>query len=248
MKLKTIKIPRFIHRDHFGEFLYSGVKILFDPKEANITPSTFDQDKNDYFIGETEINTLAHKSALRFYNAEAKDILQGKKKLSVSMIKGIKEFLGVNATELGKLIGCDKSSISRFLAKKQMIPHDKAKLLMAVLKEELHSPGVNRIILSHFGKRGPSSQIKMFDIDPLLIAEYFIRRFEELDSSITQLKLQKMIYYAQGIALGKYGVKLFNEPLLAWKHGPVIKSVYDEYGRFKKKSFALSKETRLEGY
>jgi uncharacterized phage-associated protein len=47
---------------------------------------------------------------------------------------------------------------------------------------------------------------------------------EERETS--NLKLQKLLYYAQGIHLARNGVALFSEPLQAWPHGPVCPHVY----------------------
>lgn len=47
--------------------------------------------------------------------------------------------------------------------------------------------------------------------------------------SMTQKKLQKLCYYAQGWYLGITGNKLFNEELQAWVHGPVSPVLYSEY-------------------
>jgi len=49
------------------------------------------------------------------------------------------------------------------------------------------------------------------------------------DFPITNLKLQKLIFLAYGLHLSLYNEKLFNEPIEAWKLGPVIKSVYKEF-------------------
>lgn len=43
------------------------------------------------------------------------------------------------------------------------------------------------------------------------------------------MKLQKMLYYAQGYHLALYGTPLFREPVEAWDHGPVVRDVWDEY-------------------
>lgn len=51
----------------------------------------------------------------------------------------------------------------------------------------------------------------------------------EVYEGITHLKLQKLLYYAQGVYLALENKKLFEEPLIAWDHGPVVKEVYDEY-------------------
>ncbi len=47
--------------------------------------------------------------------------------------------------------------------------------------------------------------------------------------TISNLKLQKLLYYAQGIFLAINDEPLFEEPILAWAHGPVVESVYHEY-------------------
>lgn len=46
---------------------------------------------------------------------------------------------------------------------------------------------------------------------------------------ISNLKLQKLLYYAQGCFLAVTGEPLFNDNILAWQHGPVVESVYHEY-------------------
>lgn len=67
------------------------------------------------------------------------------------------------------------------------------------------------------------------------IARWFLLRNkieqqeDECVESISNLKLQKLLYYAQGIHLAVTGDKLFQEDILAWKHGPVVLEVYDQY-------------------
>lgn len=51
----------------------------------------------------------------------------------------------------------------------------------------------------------------------------------EVYDGITHLKLQKLLYNAQGIYLAMTGNKLFAENLEAWTHGPVVRDVYDTY-------------------
>jgi len=43
---------------------------------------------------------------------------------------------------------------------------------------------------------------------------------------ITNLKLQKLLYYAQGVYLAMKGEPLFSDPIEAWTHGPVVPDVY----------------------
>ena len=51
----------------------------------------------------------------------------------------------------------------------------------------------------------------------------------EVYDGITHLKLQKLLYNAQGVFLAIKNKKLFEDDLEAWSHGPVVKDVYDTY-------------------
>jgi uncharacterized phage-associated protein len=46
------------------------------------------------------------------------------------------------------------------------------------------------------------------------------------DSDLTNLKLQKLLYYVQGHYLAEFGDPLFEDDLVAWKHGPVVPRIY----------------------
>lgn len=46
---------------------------------------------------------------------------------------------------------------------------------------------------------------------------------------ITNLKLQKLLYYLQGEYLQKNNRLLFSDDIQAWPYGPVVPSVYFEY-------------------
>ncbi len=64
---------------------------------------------------------------------------------------------------------------------------------------------------------------------------YYNNRVIMTDSDadyITNLKLQKLLYYAQGCFLAVKGRPLFNEVLLAWEHGPAVNEVYQEYKKY----------------
>ena len=46
---------------------------------------------------------------------------------------------------------------------------------------------------------------------------------------ITNLKLQKMLYFVQAYYLAKLDKPLFSDKIEAWKYGPVIPGVYKKY-------------------
>lgn len=62
------------------------------------------------------------------------------------------------------------------------------------------------------------------------IANWFLASIDrEAGDSITPLKLQKLVYYAQAWSLALRGESLFEEDFQAWAHGPVVESVYQAY-------------------
>ncbi|MGB3300173.1 MAG: type II toxin-antitoxin system antitoxin SocA domain-containing protein [Phormidesmis sp.] len=62
------------------------------------------------------------------------------------------------------------------------------------------------------------------------VAKYFLCQCDyESGDLISNLKLQKLLYYAQGFHLALSGSPLFPEPIEAWKHGPVVPEVYQTF-------------------
>lgn len=63
------------------------------------------------------------------------------------------------------------------------------------------------------------------------VAHYLLALGTDEDSgdSVSNLKLQKLLYYCQGIHLALHGTALFSDPITAWKHGPVCIPVYERF-------------------
>lgn len=55
---------------------------------------------------------------------------------------------------------------------------------------------------------------------------------DEAGDNITNLKIQKLLYYAQGAHLAIHGKPLFDQQIEAWTHGPVVPDVYHELKAF----------------
>lgn len=53
-----------------------------------------------------------------------------------------------------------------------------------------------------------------------------------LGDALSNLKLQKLLYYLQGFFLSQLGRPLFDEDMEAWNYGPVVPSVYHHYKIF----------------
>lgn len=49
---------------------------------------------------------------------------------------------------------------------------------------------------------------------------------------LTNLKLQKLLYYQQGYHLAVFGTPLFDEQIEAWMYGPVVPYVYREFSKW----------------
>lgn len=62
------------------------------------------------------------------------------------------------------------------------------------------------------------------------VAKYFLSKVdEEVGDGISNLKLQKLVYYAQGFHLAIHGQPLFSDGIEAWEHGPVVPDLYHAY-------------------
>ncbi len=62
------------------------------------------------------------------------------------------------------------------------------------------------------------------------VAQYFLAKADEdAGDLMSNLKLQKLMYYAQGFSLALCNKPLFPERIEAWIHGPVISALYHEY-------------------
>lgn len=79
---------------------------------------------------------------------------------------------------------------------------------------------------SHDGRR--SSHGPPVPYPPSAVANFFLAK----SGGITQMKLHKLLYYAQGWYLAVVGKPLLNETITAWKHGPVVPSLYYDLKKF----------------
>jgi len=70
----------------------------------------------------------------------------------------------------------------------------------------------------------------MGNLDALSVARYFVELSATSDENdLTNLKLQKMLYFAQCKYLAQEGKPLFDDGIEAWEYGPVVRAVYSEY-------------------
>lgn len=84
-------------------------------------------------------------------------------------------------------------------------------------------------------KRQTTTNFTCFDI-----ANYFLSLVdEETGDSISNLKLQKLVYYAQGFSLVIHDRPLFKDTIEAWALGPVIPKLYRKYKEYAANSIPI---------
>lgn len=76
------------------------------------------------------------------------------------------------------------------------------------------------------------------------VARYIINYLDDNGMSITNLKLQKILYYVQAAFLTSDEKEAcYSDAIICWQHGPVVKSVYDYF-----KKFGAGKIERQDSY
>lgn len=64
------------------------------------------------------------------------------------------------------------------------------------------------------------------------VANYIVQMSIQNKKPLSNLKLQKILYYLQARFLVETGEPIFNDNMEKWKYGPVIPSVYHEFKLF----------------
>jgi uncharacterized phage-associated protein len=65
------------------------------------------------------------------------------------------------------------------------------------------------------------------------VARYFLAQMDEQAGDlISNLKLQKLVYYAQGVSLALHDRPLFPESLEAWTYGPAVPELFHAYQKY----------------
>lgn len=116
------------------------------------------------------------------------------------------------------------------------------------ISESLYSLLLKRITELQTLKKHALVDINKFDLDVLEFEEVsaidiaqniiniynarvdeLVRNYDIVPEYITNLKLQKLLYFVQAICLMVFGKKAFPEKIVAWSYGPVVKEVYQQY-------------------
>jgi uncharacterized phage-associated protein len=71
--------------------------------------------------------------------------------------------------------------------------------------------------------------------DARAVSNFFYHRARRAGLPLTVMTLLKVLYFAHGWHLAKFGTPLVAQPFEAWKHGPVNRVVYDQFKKFGKR-------------
>ena len=81
-------------------------------------------------------------------------------------------------------------------------------------------------------------------LSALDIANFFVDiSVKGKENDITNLKLNKLVYYAQAWSFVKLGHGIFNEKVEAWDNGPVVPSVYHAFKKYGKNIIQNTEKT-----
>ena len=64
------------------------------------------------------------------------------------------------------------------------------------------------------------------------IAKYIVQEALRRKAPVSNLKLQKLLYFVQGTYLAMYKEVAFQDKIIAWQYGPVVRDVYYAYSMF----------------
>lgn len=64
------------------------------------------------------------------------------------------------------------------------------------------------------------------------IAKYIVKKCDDDNKNITNLQMQKILFFIQKENIKKMGTGLFYNRIEAWRYGPVVPDVYYKYSGF----------------
>lgn len=79
------------------------------------------------------------------------------------------------------------------------------------------------------------------DIAKKILAK--VNLYADREEFISNMKLQKLLYYQQGFHLALFGTPLFDEEIEAWLYGPVVPSVYQHFKKYNNKGIEYTGDT-----
>ena len=86
-------------------------------------------------------------------------------------------------------------------------------------------------------------------LSALKTANFFIYLMPEDENELTNLKINKLLFYAQGHFLKHFSKPLFGDEIQVWQYGPVVLTVYHHFKGYGKNVLnSLPKDFSLSDY
>lgn len=157
--------------------------------------------------------------------------------ITISDINKLMKIYNIGKAPLSLALGFGEVTISRYLAG-QIPSKEYSEIMYQALQSHEYMESLlnrNRDKVGETAYKKSMQAIKrlkqLFTISSkMLMAIAYI--FEELEE-VTDLALQKLLYYIQGLYIERYNIPLFPEMCEAWAHGPVYREVYSLFRDFK---------------
>ena len=64
------------------------------------------------------------------------------------------------------------------------------------------------------------------------VANFFIEKSLKTETPLSNMHLQKMVFFAHAAYFKQYRKPLFSDPVVAWQHGPVVVSLYHKLKKY----------------
>jgi len=200
------------------------------------SPARFDGATNE-LLYDQELDDLAIEKAHDVYR-ENNDYL------SSQLIKEIRKKIGISQRDFATLMGWSQTTVVMYENgalptnnnhnQLKMIYNKPAELNQYYIntKKSLSSKicvKIDNYLLNFKAERTNEELLALDIVDWFRIENVKQMKSSEIAEPLTQLKVMKLLYYAQGIMMAKFNRKLFLDEIIAWDYGPVVRVVYDQY-------------------
>ncbi|WP_461220858.1 type II toxin-antitoxin system antitoxin SocA domain-containing protein [Lactococcus cremoris] len=198
-----------------------------------VAPALFNQ--NDELIYDQKLDDQAIEIANNAYRSKHGFIFP----------KEIREFrgkLGISGRDLAALIGFSPTTIVMYENGALPTETNNRHLKNLIANEDTFKTFFesNKSKISASAKQKVQDYLdkNSIDIDPvsiIKIVDWFrvkniiLQRSNENIEDLTQMKVMKLVYYVQGLSFKWFGKPAFEEPILAWKYGPVVEEIHNLY-------------------
>lgn len=191
------------------------------------------------------------------------DIYKSEKGLLTSKdIKSIRETYGLSQTDFSKVIGFGAITIHRYEngtiqteANNSIIEFCKKasnmkKLIIKnsekidkIIYEELYIR-IEELIKIEDHKIIKSDISYLYEMDfststALDVSKILLKKIDDKFDGLTQISLQKLCYYIQGISLLIFNRPAYEDPIYNLQYGPVVKNLSNEYKKYKSNIISL---------